>query len=183
MENYWFKLQQTHYPPPPEAKILAGCEGVENQGPICLGHIIEDLAHLDFVLNPQTIQPFTPGMEVAPSRMMDFKWDETTSKNAGGGGNIKGPAAVPGLTAGADTRAVFKQSVQSHEAYDRLDKYIVQPTQDYVARCLAQEPLAKHVAKSMSWTLYMITGLCVARKGNITASESRGKNVRGSAKV
>jgi hypothetical protein len=182
-EKCWFKLRQTHYPPPPIAKILAGCEGVESQGPICLGHIIEDLGRLDFVLNPLTIQPFTPGMKVEATRMVDFKWDETESKSAGGGGNVKGPAAVPGLTAGASTRAVFRQSVQGHEAYYRLDKYIVQPTQDYVTRCLAQEPLAAHVAKSRSWTLYMITGLWVARKGKFTASETRNKTVRGGGKV
>jgi hypothetical protein len=181
-EKCWFKLQQTHYPPPPEAKILAGCEGVEPQGPICLGHIIKDLDHLDFVLNPQTIQPFTPGMKVALTRMVDFKWDDAMSKNAGGGGNIKGPA-VPGMAVGANTRAVFRESVQNHEAYDRLDKYIVQPTQDYVTRCLAQEPLANYVAKSRSWTLYMITGLCVARRGKFTASESHNKTVRGGGKV
>ncbi len=50
MEKVWFKLRQTDYPPGPEETILAG-SGDDTSAPICLGHFVSDLKHIDFPIN------------------------------------------------------------------------------------------------------------------------------------
>jgi hypothetical protein len=175
MEKVWFKLRHAHYPPPPESNILRGCTGIE--APICLGNVIRNLQTLDNMLNPGSIEPFPSSMRVFPTTMIDFKWEQSKSSSAA----VSTRASVPlsgGSSVGGDIRTEFKQSIQNSGEYDRLDTYIVQPTQSYITDCLDEEPLATHIEGKLSWTLFMITGLCVARKGRSSTSASHGTVVR-----
>jgi hypothetical protein len=176
MEKVWFKLRQTHYPPPSEASILQGCRGVE--APICLGHVIKDLKNLDFILNPDAIEPFTPNMRVFRTLMIDFQWDDSTSSTRGGGaGGSASIATAAGLTLGGHVKVEFKKSIGNHEEYERLDTYIVQPTQPYVEDCLEEDILASHIEGKAQWSLFMITGVCVARRGKRSVTELHSKAV------
>jgi len=176
MDKVWFKLRQTDYPPPPEAAILRGCTGVE--APICLGHIIEDLKSLNFAMNPDTIEPLPRNMRVFPTRMIDFRWDDARSQERSVDVGASAPVATAaGVTLGADIKLAFSKSVGSHEEYERLDKYIVQPTQSYITDCLDEEPFASYTKGRTTWSIFMVTGLCVARKGTSSTSDSSGATI------
>jgi hypothetical protein len=176
MDKVWFKLRQTHYSPPPEAAILGGCTGIE--APICLGHVIEDLKTLDFPINPDAIEPLPRNVRVFPTRMIDFRWEDARSQENSVDMGASAPvAAAAGVTLGADAKLAFSRSVESHEGYERLDKYIMQPTQSYITDCLDEEPFASYIKGKMTWSVFMITGLCVARKGTSSASDSKGTTV------
>lgn len=176
MDKVWFKLRQTDYPPPPEAAIKRGCTGVE--APICLGHIIEDLKSLDFAMNPDTIEPFPPNMRVFSTPMIDFRWNDARSQDKSVDVGASAPVATAaGVTLGADIKLAFSKSVGSHEEYERLDKYIVQPTQSYITDCLDEEPFASYTKGRITWSIFMVTGLFVARKGTSSTSDSSGATI------
>ena len=176
MEKVWFKLRQTSYPPPPEASILQGSDGVD--APLRLGHFVKDLKAIDFVLNRDAIKPFPPTMRVFKTSTIDFQWDDTgaTGRTFFTGSSAPVASAV-GFTLGGSITLAFSESVENCEEYEKLDRYIVQPTQAYITDCLDEEPLATHVEGKITWSIFMITGLCVARKGRSVASQT--KHIKG----
>ncbi|SCV58183.1 uncharacterized protein FFB14_15491 [Fusarium fujikuroi] len=165
MEKVWFKLRQTDYPPSPEDAILRG-DGDDSTAPLCLGHFISNLKTLDFPLNHGSILPFPPLMRPFCSSILNFTWDATRLKSPGTNLAAGAPIlAAAGVTAKASLQFAFMKTVESHEEYDRLDTYIVQPTKGYIRDCLEQDELKAHVKGKVSWSVFMITGIKVARAG------------------
>ncbi|KAJ5668903.1 hypothetical protein N7462_009973 [Penicillium macrosclerotiorum] len=153
---------------------------MEETGPICLGHFIADIEHIDFALNQGCIEEFPPSMRVYQTKTIHFKWDENTEASGGGSFGMGAPAPG-GMAIKGSLKQVFRRSVHSYEEYDRLDTYIVQPNKAYIAECLEIDELASHIAGKRSWSAFMITGLKVARKGFKTLHQARGtKNELGS---
>ncbi|UKZ61223.1 uncharacterized protein TrAtP1_002491 [Trichoderma atroviride] len=166
MDKVWFKLRQTHYPPGPEQIILAG-DGDDSQAPLCLGHCISDLKHLDYPINSGAVVPFPQRMSVFSSHVIDFKWERkrgfVTSLALATSAPI---AASLGLqTVKASISVAFKRSVSRYEEYKRLDTYIVQPNHRYIQQCLEGEKLKKHIDNKANWSFFIITGLRIARVG------------------
>lgn len=171
MEKVWFKLRQTDYPPSPEDAILHG-DGDDSTAPLCLGHFISNLKTLDFPLNHGSILPFPPLMRPFCSSILNFTWDDTRLKSPGTNLAAGAPIlAAAGVTAKASLQFAFMKTVESHEEYDRLDTYIVQPTKGYIKDCLEQDELKAHVKGKVSWSVFMITGIKVARAGKREAQE------------
>jgi hypothetical protein len=171
MEKVWFKLRQTDYPPPPEDAILRG-DADDSAAPLCLGHFISNLKTLDFPLNPGSILPFPSRMRVFCNTTLNFTWDDTRLKSPGTNLAAGAPIlAATGVTAKASLQLAFMKTVESHEAYDRLDTYIVQPTKGYIEDCLEQNQLKAYVKGKVSWSMFMITGIKVARAGKREAQE------------
>ncbi|CZR39128.1 uncharacterized protein FPRO_05680 [Fusarium proliferatum ET1] len=171
MEKVWFKLRQTDYPPSPEDAILHG-DGDDSTAPLCLGHFISNLKALDFPLNHGSILPFPPLMRPFCSSILNFTWDDTRLKSPGTNLAAGAPIlAAAGVTAKASLQFAFMKTVESHEEYDRLDTYIVQPTKGYIRDCLEQDELKAHVKGKVSWSVFMITGIKVARAGKREAQE------------
>ncbi|MCJ1250618.1 hypothetical protein MMC30_007846 [Trapelia coarctata] len=105
MEKVWFKFRQTHYPPPTVDSM-----GTDKEtGPICLGHFIKDLKHIDFVLNRGELEEFPANMPVHTTTAFDFKWDsskvEATGTHLEGGAPI---AAAAGMTVKGNLQLMFK---------------------------------------------------------------------------
>ena len=124
MDKVWFKLRQTDYSTPPEAAILRGCTGIE--APLCLGHVIEDLKNLDFPMNPNAIESLPRNVRVFPTRMIDFRCENTRpQENSVDMGASAPVAAAAGVTLGGDVKLAFSKSIESHEEYERLDKYMI----------------------------------------------------------
>lgn len=156
----------------------------EETAPICLGHFISDLKHIDFVLNRGSIEEFPPNMQVFHTDVDHFKWKASQNSKTGGllGGGV--PILAPaGITVKGSIELAFASNIQNHEEYNRLDSYIVQPNKAYVAECLEGDKLSEHIAGKKAWSMFMITGLKVARKGKRTTSESSHKQVNGGPEV
>ncbi|KLP18427.1 uncharacterized protein LW94_6920 [Fusarium fujikuroi] len=171
MEKVWFKLRQTDYPPSPEDAILCG-DGDDSTAPLCLGHFISNLKTLDFPLNHGSILPFAPLMRPFCSSILNFTWNDTRLKSPGTNLAAGAPIlAAAGVTAKASLQFAFMKTVESHEEYDRLDTYIVQPTKGYIKDCLEQDELKAHIKGKVSWSVFMITGIKVARAGKREAQE------------
>ncbi|PNP43615.1 hypothetical protein TGAMA5MH_04587 [Trichoderma gamsii] len=166
MDKVWFKLRQTCYPPGPEETILAG-DGDDSQGPLCLGHCIADLKHLDSPFNSGAVVPFPQRMNVFSSHIVDFKWERKRgfATSLALAANAPIAATIGLLTVKASVSMAFKRSVSQIEEYSRLDTYIVQPTRRYIQQCLETDELKKYVGDKPHWSFFMITGLRVARAG------------------
>ncbi|EXA29447.1 hypothetical protein FOVG_19067 [Fusarium oxysporum f. sp. pisi HDV247] len=165
MEKVWFKLHQTDYPPPPEDTILLG-DGDDSTAPICLGHFVSDLKHLNFPLNSGSILPFHRRMIVYRNTVLNFSWND--GKTSAPGTNLAASApilAAAGIIAKASLQVAFMRTTENHEAYDRLDTYVVQPSETYIEECLEQDKLKAYVKGKASWSMFMITGIKVARAG------------------
>lgn len=171
MEKVWFKLRQPDYPPPPEDTILLG-DGDDSAAPLCLGHIIPNLKSLDFPLNQHSTLAFPHRMKVFCNTTLNFTWDDTRLKSPGTNLAAGAPIlATAGITAKASLQFAFMRTVQSYEAYERLDTYTVQPTKGYIEDCLAQDNLKAHIKGKVAWSMFMITGVKVARAGKREAQE------------
>lgn len=115
-------------------------------------------------------------MEIFPSKLADLSWDSSkdidvdVAARAGVGSLV---AAVPGVDLAASMGTIFQRAVQSHWSFSRLDRYIIQPQRSYIQDCLDTEPVAEHIKRVKTaghWSLYMITGLVIARGGATTVT-------------
>lgn len=169
MEKVWFKLRQPDYCPEREQDMGSG----NDEAPLCLGHFISDLKHLDFVLNRSKIEKFPASMPVHHTKSLQFEWKDFKVAETGGQLGASAPiAALIGLVFKADIRLLFRRTVEHWERYERLDTYIVQPTKTYVDDCLQSNELAMRIKGKKSWSMFMITGVKVARMGKTDSSES-----------
>ncbi|KAJ3960849.1 hypothetical protein N0V92_002465 [Colletotrichum tropicale] len=144
-----------------------------------MGHFVSDLSRIDFPINRGEIEPFPRSMQVHYKTDQFFKWEESQGSEhggaLGGGAPVLGAAGVP-ITAKADIKAVFKATVSSFEVYERLDTYLVQVNRSYIADCLENEKIAQHTKDRAifgKWSMFVITGLKVARSGSSSKSSSR----------
>lgn len=177
MEKCWFVLTQNHYPPP---TLPVNGIGTGN-GPICLGHIIPTTDDLDGVIN-RTLEglTFTPAVPIYPTKAWDLEWKVSKDHQAGFSADVSAPVAqVVGLTVQANASLAFQRTVQRYRTFDRLDRYIILPTRNYIAESLDGAQVAEYIEQKKflgSWKVYMITGLTIARGSRGGASELRGKS-------
>ncbi|PYI14538.1 hypothetical protein BO99DRAFT_394516 [Aspergillus violaceofuscus CBS 115571] len=181
MEKVWFTLRQTDYPAPPEEALLSGHHArsdftTSNSGnapSITLGHILPSLRHLDNPLNSHNLLPFPVRMHVYHTTTASFVWHSTDQADRSTALKLEAPiaSAVTGVaTPGMECNLAFKQTVEKYKEYERLDTYIVTPTRGYVQDCLdALEEDEEYRGKGVNgkrlgaWTLFMVTGLKIAR--------------------
>ncbi|KAF9879129.1 hypothetical protein CkaCkLH20_03362 [Colletotrichum karsti] len=175
----WFVLSQTHYPPPiiPEHGLGS------SSGPICLGHLIPDLRHLDNVINRNGPLETPPSMPIHPTKAWELKWQRETSS----GVDLSATAGVPiaaaaGLTMKLDAGIAFQTTVSNYWEFESLDTFIIQPTNSYVEDSLEPTEVGDYL-KGRGWTksstMFMITGIIVARGASFSASKSRSHDVHG----
>lgn len=173
----WFMLKQTHYPPPLIPK--SGTGRVSGSGPICLGHLIPDLKHLDNVINIHGPLDIPPDMPVYSTKAWDLTWEANKSDGVHVG--ISGKSGVPiaaaaGMTIMLDAGAAFKRTVKNFWQFESLDTFIFQPTSEYIEESVEDDEVATHLARRgpfRSSTLFMITGIIVARGAKSKISEVR----------
>jgi hypothetical protein len=177
MDKCWFVLRQTHYPPPTEPES----PDERYKGPICLGHIIPDLKSLDQVINTEGPEPYPNIMPVYLTQQWDLTWSEDAHRNRDVSAKAEVPAAGP-VDVKADAGIAFKRSVKNYLEFASLDTAIIQPTASYVKRSLETDLVAQHlesrkVMGMSSWSLFMISGLVIAKgakKGNRSDTHEAG---------
>ncbi|KAK8054406.1 hypothetical protein PG996_013707 [Apiospora saccharicola] len=170
----WFVLRQHHYPPPVFPKTGSGKMG----GPLCLGHIIPDLRHIDNVINTKEGPlAIPPDMPIYPTRANNFKWEGNAERGFDASVNVGVPiAAAAGITVKAETAVAFQRSVHNFWEFDALETHIIQPTEEYVEDSVENEQVAAWLEKRRMFkspSVFMITGLMIARGG--TNQTSTGK--------
>ena len=137
-------------------------------GPLCLGHIIPDLKHIDNVINAKDGPlAIPPDMPIYPSKAYDFKWESNAERGCDYGVDVGVPiAAAAGITVKTETGAVFQRSVRNFWEFDALETYIIQPTEEYVEDSVENEQVDAYLRKRRmlkSPSVFMITGLMIAR--------------------
>ncbi|RAH69915.1 uncharacterized protein BO66DRAFT_392051 [Aspergillus aculeatinus CBS 121060] len=193
MDKVWFTLRQTDYPAPPEKALLSGhhfggnmtASSPGNAPSITLGHIIPSLQHLDNPINAHNLLPFPIRMQVYRTTTTNFVWQTTAHDDRSTALKLAAPiaGAVTGTaTPGLKFNLAFKQTVARHEEYAQLDTYIVTPTRGYIQDCLdaleeGEEFRGKVVngKRLRAWTLFMVTGLKIARCASSHGGEGGGK--------
>ncbi|KAK3950057.1 hypothetical protein QBC32DRAFT_347690 [Pseudoneurospora amorphoporcata] len=172
MEKCWFTVRDTHFPPPSLESMRSGHPS--SPGP-SLGHLIPSLNHLDQIINADGFEPFPPGgpMEIwGPTLIEDFTWDQSLTHKSTFKIKASAPLAgtvIPGAELGVGVGAAFSKSVANYWEFDRLERYLVQPTRSYVQRCIERDDVQQWIKRNKRlggrWEVYMVTGIIVARGG------------------
>lgn len=175
MDKCWFVLSQTHYPPPREADE----NGVSKQaGPLCLGHFIKNLKHLDHVVNRDGPEPFPRDMPVYRTGPIEFQWESNEEAGFDVSMGAAVPiAAAPGINANTSLGLALKKTVGNSWQIEQLETLTIDPTRAYLNRCLASEQVVELLEDkkfSPTWSIFMITGLKIVR-GNSTQNTSHGR--------
>ena len=187
MDKCWFVLRQPTYRPPPDDSLSRGIP----DGPLCLGHLIPSLRHLDVVINNDEFVPFERKMMPGqPTTTHNFTWDSDATRTVGVLGEASVPIAsgIPGLDATASVGVLFGKRIANYERFARLDQWTTFPSRRYVDMCLKKQEVVDYISRSSSmlgaWTMYMVTGLAVARGCGVRAArESRGVALHGGVGV
>jgi len=82
--------------------------------------------------------------------------------------SVSGDAPTGPVQAGANVAAVFQKSASNYSNYESLDTSIIQPTMAYIEDSLKtglvqKELEGRKLLGVSSWTLFMVTGLIIAR--------------------
>jgi len=117
-------------------------------------------------------------MTVRRNSVLEFTWDDRKTNAPGINLAASAPVlAAAGVTIGASLQTTFMRTVVNHESYDRLDTYTVQPREEYIEECLQQEKLTSHVEGKAFSSMFMITGIKVARAGKREMQDGEGTTV------
>ncbi|KAH8897706.1 hypothetical protein GQ53DRAFT_742635 [Thozetella sp. PMI_491] len=174
----WFVLKQTHYPPPTLPKNGFG----HVNGPICPGHLIPDLKHLDNVINRRGHLDITSDIPIYPTQSWDLTWETNRSK----GGEVAGDASIPiaaaaGVTVKLEAGSTFQRTTKNFWQFESLETFIFQPSGAYVEDSLECDEVVEYLKRRgplRSSSLFMITGIIVARGAQIRTEENVSKDFR-----
>lgn len=148
-------------------KRVADLTRPAQHGAICLGHIIKDLAHLDQVMNFNGPTDYPINMPIYSTAKWDLTWDQKTETSQGGGVETTAPVTSTAAAVELDAKLAFQKSVSNFWEFEALDTVIIQPTSPYIEDSLendyVQEDIARQTRFMPRWTLYMISGLMIAR--------------------
>ncbi|KAK3682965.1 hypothetical protein B0T22DRAFT_502111 [Podospora appendiculata] len=177
----WFVLRHTHYPPP----VFPSDGGVgRSTGPLCLGHLIPDLKHLDTVINREGPLAFPPDMPAYLTQMRDFSCHLATNRGVNTSAEVGIPIALAaGVTVKGSANSAFQRSVSNFSTFKSADIFIIQVTPSYIEDSLDTEEVRKYVKKHSklgTWSLFMITGIIIARGGaKISTSDNSTRGIGG----
>lgn len=179
MDKCWFVLSQTHYPPPQE---VSGNGAFKQSGPLCLGHFVKSLKHLDQVINKGGPEPFPLDMPVYRTGPIEFEWG--SNKEAGFNTSIQASvpiAAAPGLDAKASLGLALRKTVGNSWQIEQLETLTVDPTRSYLNRCLAGDDIVQYLEEHRlgpTWSIFIITGLKIVRgRSTQTTSQERERGI------
>jgi hypothetical protein len=161
MDKCWFVLRQSHYPPPEYSEAEDS-----SRGAICLGHVIPDLKHLDAVINTDSPEPYPANMPVFTTKKWSLNWETDRGRQIEL--SASGDAPIGPVQADASVKVVFQKSASNYSNFESLDTSIIQPTMAYIEDSLESELVQKELEgrKFLGvsfWTLFMVTGLVIAR--------------------
>lgn len=181
MESCWFVLKQSHYPPP-KLPISTG----NGNGAICPGHIIPSLDDLDGVVNRSvTGFTYTEAVPIYRTRAWELEWEMSRVQQAAASADINIPfAEVVGITAQARAALAFQKLIQNHRSFEKLDRYIILPTRSYIDGVLKNADVEDYIQRNKrlgAWSVFMITGVTIARGSHGSTSESTKKSAETSA--
>ncbi|KAK1451836.1 hypothetical protein CMEL01_06410 [Colletotrichum melonis] len=154
-----------------------------SRGPVCLGHLITDLRHLDNVINRDGPLDIPPNMPIHSSKGWGLNWQIHTGRGAEVSATAGAPiAAAAGVTIKLDAGLAFEMSVRKHWEFEALETFIVQPTNNFVEESVGTTEVLDHL-KKQGWlktsTLFMITGIAIARGASIGVSQTATKKIVG----
>lgn len=171
-DKCWFVLRHQHYPPP---RLPANGVGFA-EGPICPGHLIPDLKKLDNVINRKGLEDFPPDMPIYKRTTQGFRRSAEADGEltVSAGANVPVAAAI-GVDINLNIEKTFQRSVSNAWKFAALDSFIVQVTPSYVEDSMdapeVVEYMKKHEVLGISRSIFMVTGLMVARGGSSSSLE------------
>lgn len=176
----WFVLRQTHYPPPDLPEFGVGIA----KGPICLGHVIPDLEHLDNVINNKGPNEFPSDMQIYPSTAWDLAWEASRTDGVGLEGTAGAPiAAAAGLEFSLSAGVAFQKSIRNSNQFQKLETFIFQPTAEYVDDTVDDPQVAQyinqHTTLGFSKSIFLITGIIIARGATTSREETHKRDIHG----
>ncbi len=185
MDTCWFNLKQAHYLAP--EYVHESMAFGEAEGDLLLGHFLPGPRAIDNVINQGGVAPFPKNMRIRSQTVAHFRYvrnSERTIEGGAGGGGPVGPGVPVEVTVDAGT--MFRRHMGESWTIERLESQIVQPTPAYFALCRRSAELAAWIAKHKTlgaWTVYMITGLMIARGAKTEKTDGSEQDVHGEGGV
>jgi hypothetical protein len=181
LKSWWILPRSMRLNPP----SLPGEEddGIgQAKGSICPGHFIPAKSkHWTKILNRTGPLPYPPEMPVSHGEQWDMSWQVGNERNVGLLVKIGAPVAgMVGATVNADAEAAFKNSVANYWNFDKLDTYMVQPWDSYIADSLKDAGVATHIKNTSlfgTWEVHMISGIVVARGATMNREVTHAKQL------
>lgn len=189
MNNCWFVLRQSSYTPPKyEKPSRAG--GVTVEGDLRLGDVVPGPKNIYPVLTQGKLPRFPIEMRISSTQDCEFDWAIESEREDGGiiAGGAPVAAAI-GATLNTEFSAEFKRTMKRWAKFKTLDTEKVQPSRAYIDRVLALPDVKDYIEQHKlpvlnQWTVYIVTGLMIARAGGtIGSSDSSSSAVGGGLAV
>lgn len=122
-------------------------------------------------------------MPIYPTKAWDLTWEANKSNGVGVAGESGVPiAAAAGITILSNAGAAFKKTIRNFWKFESLDTFIFQPTSEYIEESVEDDEVATYLARRgplRSSTMFMITGIIVARGAESKTSEVRTQDIYG----
>ncbi|KAK6208525.1 hypothetical protein QIS74_12043 [Colletotrichum tabaci] len=157
------------------------------KGPLKLGHLLPGPRAVDNIINTGGVLPFPMDMRITKSNTLNLRYARRAEQMNEANAAIGAPLAqAAGLTAGVDAGTLFRQLMGDTWNIERLETQIVQPTFAYVEMCRTTPELASWVdrhKKLGAWTVYIVTGLMIARGAKNERTEEREREMHAGADI
>ena len=122
-------------------------------------------------------------MPIYETGKLGLTWEQKIEKDTGASGTLGVTLPSTAVTAQLDARLAFRQSVNNYWEFETLDCMIIQPTAPYIEDSLESDLIQKEIARQTkffnAWTLYMVSGLVIARGSRAQLDENKKAAVRG----
>jgi hypothetical protein len=187
LKSWWILPLSCRYPPPslPDPED----EGIgQAKGAICPGHFIPTKErHWNKIINRKGPLQYPPDMPLIHGEQWDMSWKADSGHDARFSANVSGPSLkATGANVHADASAAFEASISNYWYFDKLDTFMVQPWDPYIAQSLGDEDIDRYIKKHTNpilgtWEVYMISGIVVARGAMMNNTFARARKVEGHA--
>ncbi|EHK41815.1 hypothetical protein TRIATDRAFT_302204 [Trichoderma atroviride IMI 206040] len=175
MNNCWFVLRQSSYTPP-KYTTPSRAGGVTVEGDLRLGDVVPSPNNIYPVVTQGKLPRFPIEMRITSTQDCEFHWAIESEREDGGiiGGGA--PVAAPiGAALNAEFSAEFKGTMKRWAKFKTLDTEKVQPSRAYIDRVLALPDVKEYIEHHKlpvlnQWTVYVVTGLMIARAGGTIGS-------------
>ncbi|KAI3530065.1 hypothetical protein CSPX01_15074 [Colletotrichum filicis] len=176
----WFVLPHTSYPPPLGLEDGTG----HIKGPVCFGHLIPDLSQLDHIINVQGPSKIPADMPIYHTKTENKSWRQSSERSINQFVQMGAPdIASTGITATASASIAFQKTATNYGEFKSFDSYTIQVTPSYIEDSIATNEALRYIRKHQkmgSWSLFMITGITIARGARVSRSKGRAIGVQGS---
>lgn len=171
-------LKQTYFSPPSYEKLSKA--GGKAEGPLRLGDVVPSPKDLYPILTQGPLPVFSPAMRISTTKLCEFSWKTSTTKDNEALIEAGAPIATEvDSVVKTKLKSAFMSTMENWAEFKTMEHEIVQPSKLYIDGVLAIEDVNDCINQQKwpllnQWTVYVVTGLMIARAGGKIGSSTSG---------